>query len=121
MKLRGVSERQLAGLLRHGPPHRLHSVPDAYYGRLACGIEVSLAIGGKDPAALAEDRQRIVLAEISRKERRMPGHVKFVPDSSRAGQSVTPSSIRKRAYVVYASVLFRYVSVRDTVMICHSE
>ena len=74
MKLRGVREGELRGLLGHGSADFCDAVADVDYRGLAGGIEVAAAGLINDPAALAADGERISFSEISREERGVGRH-----------------------------------------------
>ena len=68
MKLRGVRESELRGLLSHRSADFGNTVPDIDDGSLACRIEEFAAIGRKEPAAFTPDGNRKILVKIARKE-----------------------------------------------------
>ena len=78
VELRGVSERDLRGLLGHGAPDFGDAMPDADHGGLACGIEKVVAVGGNNPAAFAADGDGERLVKISREEERRFRHAMSV-------------------------------------------
>ena len=74
MKLRGVREGELRGLLGHGTADFCDAVADVDYCGLAGGIEVAAAGLVNDPAALAADGDWVSISEISREERGVGRH-----------------------------------------------
>ncbi len=74
MKLRGVREGELRGLLGHGAADFCDAMADVDYRGLAGGIEVAAAGLIDDPAAFTADGERVSFSEISREERGVGGH-----------------------------------------------
>ena len=68
MKLRGVGESELRGLLSHGFANFPHAVTDADDGGLAGGVEKAAVVGGDDPTAFTPDSYGELLFEISWKK-----------------------------------------------------
>lgn len=65
VKLRGVRESDLGGLLGHRLTDFGYAVTDADYGRLAAGVEKPSTTLIDYPAAFAADGNGVVLSEIS--------------------------------------------------------
>ncbi len=65
VKLRGVREGDLGGLLRHRLTDFGYAVTDADYGRLAARVEKTSTTLIDYPAAFAADGDGVVLTEIS--------------------------------------------------------
>ena len=74
MKLRGVREGELRGLLGHGSADFCDAMTDVDYGGLAGRIEIAAAGLINDPAAFTADGERVNSMEISREERGVGRH-----------------------------------------------
>ena len=74
MKLRGVREGDLRGLLGHGTADFCDAMADVDHRGLAGGIEVAAAGLINDPAAFTADGERVGFSEISREERGVGRH-----------------------------------------------
>src|SRR4030081_2681457 len=74
MKLRGVREGELRGLVGHGTADFCDAVAVVDYCGLAGGIEVAAAGLVDDPTALAADGDWVSISEISREERGVGRH-----------------------------------------------
>ncbi len=68
MKLRGVRESQLRGLLSHRSADLGNAVADVHDGCLACRVEELAPVRGKEPAAFATDGDRNRLLKVARKQ-----------------------------------------------------
>ena len=68
MKLRGVREDELRGLLGHGTADFLHAMADADHGSLPGRVQESTALLVRNPAALAANGNRKSLFEIAGKK-----------------------------------------------------
>ncbi len=68
MKLCGVREGELRGLLGHGAADFCDAVTDIDHGSLPAGVEITASVLIDDPAALAPDGDWVGFAKISRKQ-----------------------------------------------------
>ncbi len=69
LELRSVREGEPGSLLGHGAADGGDAVTDGHHSRSTGGVQISLAIGGEDPAPLAADSLRVGLAKAAGKNR----------------------------------------------------
>ena len=74
MKLRGVREGELRGLLGHGTADFCDAMTDVDYCGLAGRIEIAAAGLVSDPAAFTADGEGVSFSEIPREERGVGRH-----------------------------------------------